>query len=100
MEALWKDLETSEAKAIVLGDLNGKAADWGSPNTDRRGRLLCEWLAALNMVVLNDGTPIFFRRDHQSHIDITIASENIVRNIGGWEVLNIESMSNHRLIYE
>ncbi|XP_071652356.1 uncharacterized protein [Temnothorax longispinosus] len=41
---------------LVAGDFNAKSALWGSPATDRRGRILEAWTAGLGLVVLNTGT--------------------------------------------
>nr|CAI5850898.1 unnamed protein product [Callosobruchus analis] len=100
IEALWEDLLVQGKKAILLGDLNAKAVDWGSPVTDRRGAALCEWLAASNMVVVNDGLqPTFCRHNSCSFIDVTFATQSISRQIQKWQVLETESMSDHRFIY-
>nr|CAI5853258.1 unnamed protein product [Callosobruchus analis] len=100
METLWDDVATAGQDVIVLGDLNAKAVDWGSPVTDKRGRILCEWLSAYNMVVLNDGLrPTFRRRESNSYIDVTIASQELAGNIRGWEVLETETLSDHMFIY-
>nr|CAI5840120.1 unnamed protein product [Callosobruchus analis] len=94
IEALWEDLLVQGKKAILLGDLNAKAVDWGSPVTDRRGAALCEWLAASNMVVVNDGLqPTFCRHNSCSFIDVTFATQSISRQIQKWQVLETESMS-------
>nr|CAI5829037.1 unnamed protein product [Callosobruchus analis] len=100
MKTLWDDVATAGQEVIALGDLNAKAVDWGSPVTDKRGRILCEWLSAYNKVVLNDGLrPTFRRRESNSYIDVTIASQELAGNIRGWEVLETETLSDHMFIY-
>ncbi|XP_024869629.1 uncharacterized protein LOC112453242 [Temnothorax curvispinosus] len=42
-------------QVIVAGDFNAMSVLWGSPATDRRGRILEEWAAGLGLVVLNTG---------------------------------------------
>nr|CAI5830343.1 unnamed protein product [Callosobruchus analis] len=87
-------------EALVLGYLNAKSIDWGSPTTDRRGRILCEWLAAMDMIVINDGLiPTFSRRGSQSFIDVTFATQALSRKVLNWEVLDAESLSDHKYIY-
>nr|CAI5832218.1 unnamed protein product [Callosobruchus analis] len=52
------------------------------------------------MVVLNDGLrPTFRRRESNSYIDVTIASQGLAGNIRGWEVLETETLSDHMFIY-
>nr|CAI5838523.1 unnamed protein product [Callosobruchus analis] len=52
------------------------------------------------MVVLNDGLrPTFRRRESNSYIDVTIASQELAGNIRGWEVLETETLSDHMFIY-
>lgn len=41
---------------IVAGDLNAKAASWGCPRINRRGGLLEEWMAGLDLTILNVGS--------------------------------------------
>ncbi|XP_071640006.1 uncharacterized protein [Temnothorax longispinosus] len=40
---------------IVAGDFNAKAALWGSPITNARGRILEDWAAGLGLVCVNTG---------------------------------------------
>nr|CAI5837299.1 unnamed protein product [Callosobruchus analis] len=54
----------------------------------------------MNMVVMNDGLlPTFSRRTSQSFIDVTFATQELAKNISKWEVLDEESLSDHRYIY-
>nr|CAI5847758.1 unnamed protein product [Callosobruchus analis] len=100
LEALFEDVASTRGETIILGDLNAKSIDWGAPSTDRRGKILCEWLATMDMVVMNDGLlPTFSRRTSQSFIDVTFATQELAKNISKWEVLDEESLSDHRYIY-
>nr|CAI5854663.1 unnamed protein product [Callosobruchus analis] len=84
---------------IVMGDFNAKSALWGSPVTDRRGRILSEWISAMNLVVLNEGdTPTFQRYNNSSFIDVTFASQKVAKDVNSWSVLDSESLSDHRHI--
>lgn len=70
---------------VFLGDLNGKAVAWGSPNTDARGRELAEMIDELDLTILNDGS-FTFRRNFQggmveSHLDVGCVSANLTRDL-------------------
>nr|CAI5855265.1 unnamed protein product [Callosobruchus analis] len=87
-------------EALVPGNLNAKSIDWRSTTTDKRGRILCKCLAAMDMIATNDGlVPTFSKRDSLSFIDITFATQGVSRKVSNWEVLNAESLSDHRYIY-
>jgi endonuclease/exonuclease/phosphatase (EEP) superfamily protein YafD len=40
----------SPRSVLIAGDFNAHARAWGSPTTDRRGRVLEEWAAELNCI--------------------------------------------------
>ncbi|XP_076246251.1 uncharacterized protein LOC143186461 [Calliopsis andreniformis] len=40
---------------IVLGDFNAHATAWGSPRTSRRGEVLMDWAAGLDLRLVNRG---------------------------------------------
>nr|XP_023027496.1 uncharacterized protein LOC111515504 [Leptinotarsa decemlineata] len=86
-------------EAVVVGDFNAKSAMWAAAITDTRGDYLAEWIQAQNMVVHNEGeTPTFTRGTQSFHIDITLSTQGIARNIQGWEVSTEESLSLHKYI--
>lgn len=86
---------SKEKVIVVLGDFNAKAPEWGAPIQDRRGEIILEWIATLNLIVHNDGSPTFARGAIRSHIDITFSSQNIARKISGWEVIEEEGLTDH-----
>lgn len=88
------------SRAIVTGDFNAKAVEWGSSSTSRRGEILLEWIARRDMLVLNDGVvPTFCRRNQQSYIDLTLCSSGMQGSLSNWQVLEgEESLSDHRYI--
>nr|CAI5852388.1 unnamed protein product [Callosobruchus analis] len=87
------------SKALIMGDLNSKSVEWGSPYTDRRGIYLTEHIAASNLVTLNHGdTPTFMRGEYQSYIDVTIATQSTASEVTDWKVLDTETLSDHRHI--
>lgn len=86
-------------EAIIAGDINAKSHMWGSPVTDGRGEYWSEWIAALDMVVLNTGeVPTFVRGNTESFIDATISTQKFAKHITGWQVLDEETLTEHRYI--
>ena len=81
---------------IVRADMNAKHPLWGSPLTDRRGRLISEVISNYYLHVLNDGTGT--RLDtftgNVSHIDLSICTSNLA-NIFGWKVHADNRCSDH-----
>nr|CAI5837701.1 unnamed protein product [Callosobruchus analis] len=54
----------------------------------------------MDMIVINDGLiPTFSRRGSQSFIDVTFATQALSRKVLNWEVLDAESLSDHKYIY-
>nr|CAI5833253.1 unnamed protein product [Callosobruchus analis] len=95
-----EDVQSSSRKAIVLGDLNVKSPEWGSPITDVRGAYLMEWISALDLVIHNTGDePTFARGESMSFIDITCSTASAARDITEWPVLQEETMSDYQFIY-
>ncbi|KAJ8930023.1 hypothetical protein NQ314_017232 [Rhamnusium bicolor] len=57
-------------------------------------------MATLDMTVKNTGiTPTFSRGNCESFIDVTFSTQRIAAKIVRWEVLEEESLSDHRFIY-
>ena len=71
--------------AIVAGNFNAKAIEWGSPHPDRRRSLLLDMSSRLGLDVLNIGTTPTFRRPGQTGTipDVTFVSSHLVPMIGG-----------------
>jgi hypothetical protein len=90
----------AQRQVLVMGDLNAKATDWGSPRTDARGRVVCEWAAATGLVLLNRGTELTCVRQRGGFIvDVTFASPSIADRVSEWRVMvNQETLSDHRYI--
>lgn len=84
---------------IVNGDFNAKHESWGSDVSCRRGRELSALVQdEMNMVVVNDGSPTFRRNFRsgfvESHLDVTVVSEELVRQCM-WKVDSIEGVFDH-----
>lgn len=70
------------------GDFNAKAREWGSREGNRRGDLLLELTAALDLCVENVGsTPTFQDPMGESVPDVTFSRLSGPHGIEGWSVL-------------
>ncbi|CAG4971188.1 unnamed protein product [Colias eurytheme] len=70
---------------VIAGDLNAKSALWGSSASDARGDILVEWLAAQNLVPLNQGNEnTCVRMQGGSVVDVTFASPTLAHRARGW----------------
>lgn len=86
-------------EAIVAGDFNAKSPQWGMNTTDRRGQLMTDWMASNDLVLINQGSkPTFTHQNYGSILDLTIATPNVSRHIKNWDVLDVESLSDHNYI--
>ncbi|CAH2008354.1 unnamed protein product [Acanthoscelides obtectus] len=69
VDKIISEIVTSRRECVLLGDINAKSVEWGSPFTDSRGTYFSECLAAANMVVHNTGdNPTFVRGSTESYI--------------------------------
>nr|CAI5870046.1 unnamed protein product [Callosobruchus analis] len=64
-----------------MGDINAKSSLWGSPVAVRRGVVLSEWVSALHLVVLNEGSILTFQRGDRCSFIFTFASPSIAKEI-------------------
>ncbi|XP_029675536.1 uncharacterized protein LOC115243021 [Formica exsecta] len=84
---------------IIAGDFNAKSALWGSPLNNRRGEILEDWAAALNLCILNTGIRnTCIRPQGEFIVDLTWATLAAVHLVNGWEVLQEETASDHLYI--
>lgn len=85
--------------AIIAGDFNAWAEEWGSRSTNRRGEMLLEALAELDMVLCNEGnTPTWSRGPLSSFIDVTFASRSLMGDGFSWKVCDLYTNSDHSAI--
>jgi len=69
---------------LIMGDLNAKAIEWGSPRTDARSKALVEWVNALGLEIINEGSEqTCVRWNGWSMIDVTLASTAVSRTVSG-----------------
>ncbi|XP_046608789.1 uncharacterized protein LOC124299570 [Neodiprion virginianus] len=85
---------------VVAGDLNARAVEWGMTATNRRGRLLLEMAARLDLVVANTGDVPTYRRPGfgDSIPDVTMTTDRTLPRIGRWRVLEGYTASDHQYI--
>lgn len=99
LDIVMEEARRQRKKLILCGDLNAKSEAWGAPAMDSRGELVSEWIAALDLSVINDGTvPTFVRGQSSSHLDVTLSTRDLQCKIINWRVLLEESLSLHRYI--
>lgn len=96
-----KDLVRKSNKGIMIcGDFNAHATYWGSGTTNKRGTLLIDTMAELDMRLVNKGSiSTCVRPQSESIIDLTWMSSDLVFNIDNWRVRDdLESLSDHLYI--
>ena len=91
------------SQVLVSGDFNAKHSEWSARFNDPQGDLLLDWIMAKNLTLLNTNSIATFsctRGDKlfESHIDVTVATSNLLPKVISWEVLDEESFSDHRYI--
>lgn len=86
----------SSTRTIICGDFNSKSKLWDSPRTDRRGELVEEWAAEVDVRLMNVGNePTCIRAQGQSQIDLTWCTPDMMDKINDWKVLQVETLSDH-----
>ncbi|GBP19295.1 hypothetical protein EVAR_79895_1 [Eumeta japonica] len=83
----------------IAGDFNAWAVDWGSKQTNARGRELLEAFSTLDIVLLNSGDrPTYTKGDASSIVDLTFVSTSLAKGSISWVVLDIYTASDHHAI--
>ena len=93
-------LTTVKPKNFVWGmDANSKHSLWHSPTTDKRSRMLADFLSSHGLLTINekDG-PIYSGPIGKTWIDITAASIDLAHKIQNWRVSEDNMLSDHNLI--
>ncbi|XP_045772161.1 uncharacterized protein LOC123872074 [Maniola jurtina] len=85
---------------IILGDFNAHSRVWGDKRDDRRGDIIQEWAAELDLRLLNQGsTSTCVRWQGESIVDLTWATPPASRMVSGWRVAEeVVTLSDHRHI--
>lgn len=100
LHEIQRDIEGMTSKGILVGgDFNAKSFAWNSPVSNIRGDILGDWLASLDLTLMNRGdTPTFIRNNIVSFLDITACSQTLSSKVLRWEVLLEENLSDHNTI--
>jgi ribonuclease HI len=85
---------------IISADSNANSRVWFSKSDDSRGDLFNDFIAENNLLLLNNNENIatYHTTRGESFIDLTLTNVNCVSLIKNWEVLEIDSLSDHRFI--
>ncbi|XP_070530033.1 uncharacterized protein [Cardiocondyla obscurior] len=85
---------------VLAGDFNAWSTAWGSRLTNKRGKILEEWAASWDLVLLNKGkVSTCIRAQGESVIDLTWASPAAANLVRQWRVATeLEHLSDHRYI--
>ncbi|XP_058806558.1 uncharacterized protein LOC131672972 [Phymastichus coffea] len=98
LDRLMKDVK-EHSPAVVAGDFNAWAVEWGSRWNNNRGNELLETMSYLDLELLNTGSMPTYERDGRSSIvDLTFVNAGIVRNCVNWKVNDIFNLNDHRVI--
>ncbi|XP_008213909.1 uncharacterized protein LOC103317505 [Nasonia vitripennis] len=84
---------------IVAGVFNARAIERGMPATNRRGRLILQMTARIELEVINDGNVHTRRPGFGNSIpDITLAKDRMLTRLRGWRVIKDYADSDHQYI--
>ncbi|XP_073948990.1 uncharacterized protein [Choristoneura fumiferana] len=100
---LLRSLVENSSKAntgLIIGcDANAHHVIWGSSDVNKRGEKLLDFLVSSSLQIMNKGNdPTFVNAKRGEVIDVTLATNNICRNITKWHVSNETTLSDHRYI--
>ncbi|XP_075213781.1 uncharacterized protein LOC142319987 [Lycorma delicatula] len=95
MIQLQRLIMQSSKRVIILGDLNCKTMAAGAESTNARGEAPEDFLAATGTTCLNNGTPTFRARGHESILDLVIIDWRMALNLATVSVLEEETGSDH-----
>lgn len=104
-ETYLQDLGTSiskhnNKKVVIGGDFNSKSYVWGPNTEDKRGRILLEWMAQLDLTIQNTGNnPTFVRGKANSVIDLTLTTAKASHCVKNWRTSDEINLSPHTNIY-
>ena len=98
--ALEDALRDITGAVILAGDVNARAIEWGMTMTNKRGRLLLEMAARLELTVANVGQVTTYRRPGYgaSIPDVTFVTDRLLPRVEGWRVFEGYTASDHQYI--
>ena len=89
-----------EAGVLLAIDSNSRSKTWHDSQTNARGRILEEFLISKQLHILKEESSLtnFLISRGSSNIDLTVASNQLLRGVENWEVCDQESCSDHSII--
>ena len=94
------DYAKKQSLQILMGvDSNAWSTLWGSKETNKRGEVLEELFFKNDVLIVNrGGKPTFVTCRASSTIDLTLTSSGMVDLVRNWEVLDDDTLSDHKKI--
>lgn len=84
---------------LIAAGVNSKSPLWDSPISDNNGEIVEPFIAKHNLHVLNNSTiSTFSSARGESHIDVTLVTDNLLAYITSWNVLLRLTTSYHIII--
>lgn len=78
LKCLQNNFERHNTNQLILGDFNSWHQSWGSPQDNKRGRILSKFFQNTNLNILNDGSPTHFPTHNTfTHIDLSLCSSQL-----------------------
>jgi hypothetical protein len=92
-------LYTKGRGLFVAMDSNARSKTWHDTTTNRRGRLLEEFLISNRLRIVTEDSELTFESNRgTSNVDLTVVDSTIVTLINTWQCNEQESFSDHRYI--
>jgi len=101
LNRLDKILELTKKHGIVIAvDSNCRSAAWHDIKTNKRGKILEEYIISKDLYVMNESSErtTFYNARGQSNIDLTIVNKPLLKAIAEWDISDEESCSDHSII--
>ena len=87
---------------IICIDSNAHSKAWNDNNDDKDGEEVHDFAAHNNLIIMNtvcESGPTYESKNGQmSAIDLTLVSFDLINSVHNWEVLDCESVSDHKYI--
>ena len=93
------DSESKSLDLIVGCDANSHHHQWGSSDTNERGKSLFDYILSSKMLICNKGSdPTFITKNRREVLDVTLISSSLKDKVKSWRVLEKHSFSDHRYL--
>ena len=53
IDKLENSIQSAKGGVLIAGDFNSKSPEWGESRSDRRGAVVCEFVARNDLIILN-----------------------------------------------